>query len=170
MRRVKKHKGGRVQKIFFDRQLCSVLRPRGVFFYTQLSMKFQLLIKTLMLKNEHFSCFKTPRCSIYHVYNVKMPTIVGTLTFMRGTIFILSCVEHEKYHNLAAQACKYPHLSAMDRETGTTNLFLCASFYLLQSSPFLSLYFGSLGMYHVKTKHVIKEQFYKGIIGDHFLL
>ena len=27
--------------------------------------------------------------------NVKMPTIVGILTFMSNSIFLLSCVEHE---------------------------------------------------------------------------
>ena len=32
-------------------------------FHAQLSMKFQLLIKT---ENEDFSCFQTLRCGIYH--------------------------------------------------------------------------------------------------------
>ena len=36
---------------------------------TQLSMKFQLLIKTKMLKNEDFSCFQTLSCCIYHANN-----------------------------------------------------------------------------------------------------
>ena len=35
---------------------------------TQLSMIFQLLIKPKMLKNKHFSCFKTLRGFIYHAY------------------------------------------------------------------------------------------------------
>ena len=33
---------------------------------TQLSMKFQLLIKAKILKNEEVSCFKYLRCCIYH--------------------------------------------------------------------------------------------------------
>ena len=35
---------------------------------TQLSMKFQLLIKTKTLTNKEVSCFKSLRC-IYHAYN-----------------------------------------------------------------------------------------------------
>ena len=35
---------------------------------TQLSMKFEMLLKTKMLKNIDFSCFKTLRCSIYPAY------------------------------------------------------------------------------------------------------
>ena len=33
---------------------------------TQLSMKFQLLIKTKIQTNEEVSCFKSFRCCIYH--------------------------------------------------------------------------------------------------------
>ena len=33
---------------------------------TQLSMKFQLLIKTKMLKNKYFSCFQNLRCFTYY--------------------------------------------------------------------------------------------------------
>ena len=32
---------------------------------TQLSMKFQLLIKTKISKNKDFSCFQTIQCCIY---------------------------------------------------------------------------------------------------------
>ena len=49
---------------------------------TQLCMKFQLLIKAEILKNKEFSCFQTHRSCIYYANNVKMPTIVGVLTFM----------------------------------------------------------------------------------------
>ena len=45
-------------------------------------MKFQLPIKAEILKNKGFSCFQTLRSCIYHANTVKMPTIVGTLTFM----------------------------------------------------------------------------------------
>ena len=38
---------------------------------TQANMKFQLFIKTKMLKNTAFSCFQTLRCCIYHANNVK---------------------------------------------------------------------------------------------------
>ena len=34
----------------------------------QLSMEFQMLIKSKMLKNEDFSCFKSFRCCIYHAH------------------------------------------------------------------------------------------------------
>ena len=41
---------------------------------TQLSMKFQLLIKPQMVKNKDISCYKTLKC-IYPAINVKMPNI-----------------------------------------------------------------------------------------------
>ena len=44
--------GSEVIKLF----LCS----------TQLSTKFQLPIKTKIPTNEEVSCFKSPRCCIYH--------------------------------------------------------------------------------------------------------
>ena len=53
---------------------------------TQLSMKFQLPIKTKMLKNTHISCLKT----FILLINVKMPTIVGILTFISRINFMLS--------------------------------------------------------------------------------
>ena len=56
---------------------------------TQLSTKFQVLIKTKIPTNEEVSCFKSLRCCIYHV-NVKMPTIVGILTFRSMINFMLS--------------------------------------------------------------------------------
>ena len=53
-------------------------RARG--YKTQLSIEFQMLIATKMLKNEDISGFN------YFVFimliNVKMPTIVGILTFL----------------------------------------------------------------------------------------
>ena len=36
--------------------------------------------------------------------NVKMPTIVGILTFMSVIIFMLSCVEHGHYFIASGQA------------------------------------------------------------------
>ena len=38
---------------------------------TQLSMKFQLLIKTEIPTNENVSCFKSLRCCIYHANKCK---------------------------------------------------------------------------------------------------
>ena len=37
-----------------------------------------------------------PRMLFFQLINVKMPTIVGILTFMRRKDFILTRVEHEK--------------------------------------------------------------------------
>ena len=34
--------------------------------------------------------------------NVKMPTIIGILTFMNRIKFVLSCAEHETFYNLGA--------------------------------------------------------------------
>ena len=65
---------------------------------TELSVKFQMLIKTIMLKNKDFSCFQTLTVDVVFIMliNVKMPTIVGILTFMSRINFMLSRVEHEK--------------------------------------------------------------------------
>ena len=46
-------------------------RPEAIKLYsysTQLSTKFQLLIKTKIQKSEGVSCFKCLRCGIYHAY------------------------------------------------------------------------------------------------------
>ena len=51
-------------------------------------MKFQLLLKTKMQQNADFSCFQTLRCCIIMLINVKMPTIVGILTFMSRINFV----------------------------------------------------------------------------------
>ena len=53
---------------------------------TQLSTKFQLLIKTKILTNKEVSCFK----SLIMLINVKMQTIVGILTFMSRINYMLS--------------------------------------------------------------------------------
>ena len=60
---------------------------------TQGSMKFQLLIKTKMLKNKDISCFKTLRCCIILLINVKMPTIV---TF--NNCWHFKIYEQDKFH------------------------------------------------------------------------
>ena len=48
-----------------------------------------------MRKNKVVSCFHTLKCYIYHANIVKVPTNVGTLTFMSMINFMLSSVEHE---------------------------------------------------------------------------
>ena len=53
---------------------------------TQLSMKFQQLIKTKFLKKKDFSWFQT---LFVMLINVKMPTIVGILMFMSMINFVL---------------------------------------------------------------------------------
>ena len=50
----------------------------------------KMLIKTKIKTNEEVSCFKSLKCCIYHDNNVKMPTIVGILTFMSRINFVLS--------------------------------------------------------------------------------
>ena len=57
---------------------------------SQLSMKFQMLIKTNMLKNKYFLAFKLSDVVFIMLINVKMPTIVGILTFMSMINFMLS--------------------------------------------------------------------------------
>ena len=54
---------------------------------TQLSMKFQLLIKTKKLKTVDFLGFKVSDSVFILLTNVKMPTIVGILTFMNRKNF-----------------------------------------------------------------------------------
>ena len=55
---------------------------------TQLSTKFQLLIK--IPTNKEISCFKPLKYCIYPADNVKMPTIVGIITFMSRINSVLS--------------------------------------------------------------------------------
>ena len=60
---------------------------------TKLSMKIQLLIKIKMLKIKRYSCFTLASLSDVEfilLISVKMPTIVGILTFMSRISFMLS--------------------------------------------------------------------------------
>ena len=57
---------------------------------TELSTKFQLLIKAKVPTNKEVSCFKSLKCCIFMLINVKMPTIVGILTFMSRINIVLS--------------------------------------------------------------------------------
>ena len=56
-----------------------------------MSMKFQLLIKTKMFKNKLFLAFKLTDVVFIMSINVKIPTIVGILTFI--SMINLSSVE-----------------------------------------------------------------------------
>ena len=63
---------------------------------TQLSTKFQLLIKTKIPTNKEVSCLSLSDVVFIMLINVKMPTIVGILTFMSRINFVLSRAEHGK--------------------------------------------------------------------------
>ena len=69
-----------------------VTRPQGYKTFacsTQLSMKFQRHVKTKMLKNRLLA-FKHSDVVIIMLINVKMPTIVGILTFMSTIDFMFN--------------------------------------------------------------------------------
>ena len=55
-----------------------------------------MFIKTKILKNKDISCLKLSDVILIMILNVKMPTIVGILTFRSMINFMLSSVEHEK--------------------------------------------------------------------------
>ena len=57
---------------------------------TQLSMNFQWLITTKMLKNRSNVCFTTHMFVFILLINVKMPTLVGILTFISKINFVPS--------------------------------------------------------------------------------
>ena len=67
-------------------------KPRGCKTFscsTQLSMKFKLLIKLNCRKLKTVLDFKFSDVVFIMLINVKMPTIVGILTFMSMIIFML---------------------------------------------------------------------------------
>ena len=68
-------------------------------------MKFQLLIKTKMLKNKNVTAFKLSKVVSIMLIKIKMSTIVGILTYM-----MLSRVEHEKVYNTKAKSIIILHL------------------------------------------------------------
>ena len=57
---------------------------------TQQSTKFQLLIKLKYRLMKKFFALSLSDVIFIMLINVKMPTIVGILTFMRGINFVLS--------------------------------------------------------------------------------
>ena len=59
--------------------------PEGIKLFscsTQLSMKFKLLIRIKISRNSAFLGSYKPRLLFFLLINVKIPTIVGILTFM----------------------------------------------------------------------------------------
>ena len=62
---------------------------------TQLSTKFQLLIKT-KIPTKKFLALSLSDVVFIMLINVKMPTIVGIVTFVSRINFVLSLVEYEK--------------------------------------------------------------------------
>ena len=56
---------------------------------TRLSMKFQML-RSIKILRKHFSGSDKPRMLFFLLINVKMPTLVGILTFMSKKNFMLS--------------------------------------------------------------------------------
>ena len=55
-----------------------------------------MLISKEISRNSAFSCSNKLRMLLFLLINVKMPTIVGILTFMNRKSFLLSRAEHEK--------------------------------------------------------------------------
>ena len=75
--------------------------------HAQLLSKFQLLIKTKMVKNKDFSCFQTLRCCIYHANKCKIPTTVGILTFMSMINLCSVEVSMKRFYNLKAYSLTF---------------------------------------------------------------
>ena len=65
-----------------------------------------MLISMKISRNLAFSDSDKPRMLFSWLINVKMPTIVGILTYMSRKNFMLNLVEHEKkFYNLGARFC-----------------------------------------------------------------
>ena len=67
--------------------------PKVIIFFScsiQLCIKFQLIIKTKTLKKIIFLAFKLSYDVFILRINVKMPTIVGIITFMSRINFVLN--------------------------------------------------------------------------------
>ena len=71
---------------------------------TQLSKKFQLLIKTNMLKNKDYLAFKLSNVVFIMLINVTMPTIVGIITFISMINFMLLNSAWIKFYNLGSSS------------------------------------------------------------------
>ena len=80
-------------------------------------MKFQPLI-TKMLINKDFSCYQTLRCCTYHAIKVKMPTIVGILTFIS---MINSMLSELRPRGQVPDPVPYQNMSPTKRHTQLVN-------------------------------------------------
>ena len=65
-------------------------------------MKSEMLLSIKYQEIQFFLGSDKPIMLFFLLINVKMPTIVGILTFMSRKNFMLSRVEHEKFYNLGA--------------------------------------------------------------------
>ena len=79
-----------------------------------------------MLNNTDFLAFKLSDVVFIVLLNVKMPTIVGILTFMSRKNFVPSCVEHGKSFITSRPYHLHDFLT-----------FTCGSLALLNLKPFL---------------------------------
>ena len=66
-------------------------------------IEFISKIKTKIRTNEKFLALSLSDVVFILLINVKMPTIVGILTFKSSKNFVLSWVEYEKFYNIAAR-------------------------------------------------------------------
>ena len=75
--------------------------PQGYeIFFMLNSAEHEILDARKLKKNQeiqHLSGSDTPKMQFVPLINVKMPTIVGILTFMSKKNFLLSWVEHENF-------------------------------------------------------------------------
>ena len=86
--------------IFYVKNLLIIIDPEVInFYHAQMSMKFQLLIKTKLLTNN--SAFKVSDFVFNMlILNVKILTIVGILTLKSKINFMLLSWALEKFYNL----------------------------------------------------------------------
>ena len=70
---------------------------------TQLSMEFQMLIKSKLLKNKDFSCFQMLRCCIYHAHKYQ------------NDCWHFNIYEHDKFHAQLSFITSGPHVRTGQR-------------------------------------------------------
>ena len=75
---------------------------KTIFVLTQLSIEFQLLTKTILLKNKELLGFKHSDVVFIMLINDKMPTIVCIFTFMSVLILCSDELRTKKIYNLGA--------------------------------------------------------------------
>ena len=75
---------------------------KTIFVLTQLSIEFQLLTKTKLLKNKDLLGFKHSDVVLIMLINDKMPTIVCIFTFMSVLILCSDELRTKKIYNLGA--------------------------------------------------------------------